>query len=89
MFSLFNISSIFRGSADPICPYVRTPVLFTLRRHFDVSWQNGPQRISPMFIRQNGSVAVSPPRNIANTLQQLRVQLARGGVSLRGVYSYY
>ena len=26
MFSLFNFSSIFsRGSADPICPYVRTP----------------------------------------------------------------
>jgi len=61
MFSLFNISSIFRGSAGPICPYVRTPVLFTLRRHFDVSWQNGPQRISPMFIRQNGSVAVPAP----------------------------
>ena len=27
MFSLFNFSSIFRGgSADPICPYVRTPM---------------------------------------------------------------
>ena len=27
MFSLFNISSIFPGgSADPICPYVRTPM---------------------------------------------------------------
>ena len=26
MFSLFNFSSIFQGgSADPICPYVRTP----------------------------------------------------------------
>ena len=31
MFSLFNFSSIFPGeSADPICPYVRTPaVAFT------------------------------------------------------------
>ena len=28
MFSLFNFSSIFPGgSADPICPYVRTPML--------------------------------------------------------------
>ena len=27
MFSLFNFSSIFPGgSADPICPYVRTPM---------------------------------------------------------------
>ena len=28
MLSLFNFSSIFQGwSADPICPYVRTPVI--------------------------------------------------------------
>ena len=28
MFSLFNFSSIFPwGSADPICPYVRTPMI--------------------------------------------------------------
>ena len=28
MFSLFNFSSIFPGaSADPICPYVRTPII--------------------------------------------------------------
>jgi len=27
MFSLFNVSSFFQGgSADPICPYVRTPM---------------------------------------------------------------
>ena len=27
MFSLFNFSSVFPGeSADPICPYVRTPM---------------------------------------------------------------
>ena len=30
MFSLFNFSSIFPGgSADPICPYVRTPMAVT------------------------------------------------------------
>ena len=30
MFSLFNFSSIFPGggAADPICPYVRTPMLY-------------------------------------------------------------
>jgi len=28
MFSLFNFSSVFKGgSADPICPYVRTSML--------------------------------------------------------------
>ena len=33
MFSLFNFSSIFpRGSADPICPYVRTPMNTQLQR---------------------------------------------------------
>jgi len=26
MFSRFNFSSISRGAADPICPYVRTPM---------------------------------------------------------------
>ena len=33
MFSLFNFSSIFPvGSADPICPYVRTPISAALAR---------------------------------------------------------
>ena len=38
MFSLFNFSSIFQGSADPIYPYVRTPMaisIFIDRRTFE------------------------------------------------------
>ena len=38
MFSLFNFSSIFQGSADPIYPYVRTPItisIFIDRRTFE------------------------------------------------------
>ena len=36
MFSLFNFSSIFPGgSADPICPYVRTPMAVHSRRSVD------------------------------------------------------
>ena len=35
MFSLFNFSSIFPGgSADPICPYVRTPMSSWSTTHF-------------------------------------------------------
>jgi len=35
MFSLFNFSSIFQGSADPICPYVRTPKSVSDYHHID------------------------------------------------------
>ena len=46
MFSVFNFSSISRGSVDPICPYVRTPMsrprcllsAFRLRKNFLPLW---------------------------------------------------
>jgi len=46
MFSVFNFSSISRGSVDPICPYVRTPMsrprcllsAFSLRKNFLPLW---------------------------------------------------
>ena len=39
MFSLFNFSSIFPWSADPICLYVRTPMPTTIV-HLSVHWQS-------------------------------------------------
>ena len=43
MFLLFNFSSIFPGgSADPICPYVWTPMPLTLPRHFLTDVKNCP-----------------------------------------------
>jgi len=52
MFSLFNFSSLFPGgTADPICPYVRTPCVLGLRstRH-RFSWSRSSVNIIKMLI---------------------------------------
>ena len=50
MFSLFNFSFIFQGgSADPICPYVRTPMQQfrnKLCNKFQTNRSNGVYRVT-------------------------------------------
>ena len=58
MFSLFNFSSIFPGvSADPICPYMRTPMT------------ESPWRFSYVFshVELRGFGTVNIPRNFQGT----------------------
>ena len=57
MFSLFNFSSFFsrgRGSADPICPYVRMPMitgLVDLCRNNDDEFEINARHTSEIFKR--------------------------------------
>jgi len=60
MFSLFNFSSIFRGeSADPMCPYVRTPMTVSFILIFGtVIGYNPPAESGPMQCVQLKSLVV-------------------------------
>jgi len=52
MFSLFNFLSIFTGRpADPICPYVRTPMYGALQKYpyiISFTWFLEPRRVYPL-----------------------------------------
>ena len=74
MFSLFNFSFIFsRGSADPIWPYVRTPIWLTGWLSFNNTLTKRTQCRSKVVSAIDATVATTS----ANQQQQQQQQIAR------------
>jgi len=97
MYSLFNFSSIFQGggSADPICPYVRTPMVATSAKQMSAqtitgfkvcSQQTNGAEESSGRVYSNGSVHSARTDWAPTVLVRVRFESERAGTPFLVVF---